>query len=261
MGIGRLAPCQSLASQNPNDLPPALAYAYRASTMKLPTPLGILIAAFMAFVPTLRAADSPPSPVFQSITLRDGRVLHNVKIMSNEGESIVVHADEGLLKIEKVNLPAGIVDSAPEKPSPSTGPDMVMQAFNPNDAPVQDPGPKPQSKVTPAPKAPMVPKTPEANAVFRGCTIVSFQVKVFQNVQGCAEVVIRNDTDTPAILSPRDMVCIAARGARHTGRFFVTDGFPPQIKRREIVPAHGQIDDTVTFTDDRLEISSVEWVR
>jgi hypothetical protein len=229
--------------------------------MKAPIPLGILTAGFLAFVPAPRAADAPTGPFFPSIILRDGRVLHNVKIMSDEGESIVVHADEGLIKIVKVSLPPGLVDPVPEKPSAPAGPVMVMQRFNPNDAPAEDPEPKPQSKVTPVPKGPLFPKTPETNAVFRGCTIVSFQMKAFQNVQGCAEVVIRNDTDTPVVITPGDIVCIAAKGGRHAGRFFVSDGFPPQIKRREFVPVHGQIDDTVTFTDGGLDISSVEWAR
>jgi hypothetical protein len=41
----------------------------------------------------------------------------------------------------------------------------------------------------------------------------------------------------------------------------VTDGFPPNIKRREIVPAQGNIDDIVTFVNDAIDISSVQWAR
>ena len=45
------------------------------------------------------------------------------------------------------------------------------------------------------------------------------------------------------------------------GRYFVTDGFPPIVKRREVVPAQGNIDETVTFANGALDISKVQWGR
>jgi hypothetical protein len=84
-------------------------------------------------------------------------------------------------------------------------------------------------------------------------------VKPFQGVQGCVEVVVTNTTDQIVVLHPGDFVCITASGARHAGRNMVTDGFPPQLKRREVVPPDGQIDDIVTFTNEALDNPTVQW--
>ena len=136
-----------------------------------------------------------------------------------------------------------------------------MQPFDPNQAPAQDPEAKPVPMMTPPPKGPAVPMPTDSSAVFKGCSIVSFQMKAFQNVLGSTEVVIRNDTDSVVMILPRDILCIASNGARHAGHFIVSDGFPPRMKRREFVPAHGQVDDLVTFTNDEIDISSVQWAQ
>jgi hypothetical protein len=229
--------------------------------MKSPARLGFLIAACLLGSPGLRA-DAGPSRLIPSVALKDGRTLHNVKVMSSEDDSIVVHADEGLMKIMKSLLPPGFAAGAQDKAAEvAPGSDLVMQAFNPNQAPAQEPGAKPAPKVTPVPKVPAAPKASDVNPVFKGCTIVSFQMKTFQNVQGCAEIVIRNDSDANVVLFPRDIICVTAKGVKRGGRIFVTDGFPPQIKRRELVVAQGQIDDIVTFTDDALDIAAVHWAK
>ncbi|HEY5228388.1 MAG TPA: hypothetical protein VIJ19_07580 [Opitutaceae bacterium] len=226
--------------------------------------LGFLAAALLALLPLARAADPAPSPTppIPSLTLRDGRVLHNVRIMSTQPSSIIVHADEGLIGIARANLPPGLVPTTPDQATDLTGPQTIMVPFNPNDAPMQDQEQqKPAPKVTPVLKVPAAPKPTDVNPVFKGCTIVSFQMKAFGTAQGCAEVVIRNDTESPVLIVPRDIVCLTSKGQRRGGRFMVTDGFPPQIKRREFVPSQGQIDDIVTFTDAALEISAVQWAR
>jgi hypothetical protein len=41
----------------------------------------------------------------------------------------------------------------------------------------------------------------------------------------------------------------------------VADGFPPRIKRREVVPAGGDLDDIVIFTDAEIAFSGVQWAR
>ena len=202
-----------------------------------------------------RAGDPGPTPVMATLELRDGRVLHNVRVMSEEAESIVIRADEGLLKVAKSNLTKAAADAYPVKPPPPAAPEMVMQAFNPAlpmAAPEQDPRPGPVPKQVPAPGD-------GPNPVFKGCTIVSFRMKPYNNSLGCTEVVIRNDGDTPATILPRDIVCLTAGGERLGGRQIVTDGFPPVVKRREIVPAHGSVDDQVTFVNEALDISSVQW--
>jgi hypothetical protein len=232
--------------------------------MRSGAPLGFLAAAFLVLAPVARAADTAPVPpqLVPSVTLRDGRVLHNVKVMSTQATSVIVHADEGLIGIARANLPPGFVPAAPEQAADLPGAQTIMQTFNPNDAPMLDQEQqKPAPKVTPVPKTTEPPRPAQANPVFKGCTIVSFQMKAFGTAQGCAEVVIRNDSDAPVIIVPRDFVCVAKTGQRRGGRFLVTDGFPPQIRRRDSVPSQGQLTDIVTFTDDMIDMSTVQWAR
>jgi len=132
-----------------------------------------------------------------------------------------------------------------------------MEPFNPNLPPEKPPVPPPKPPA-PAPRQAQ-PAKPMASLVYKGCSIISFQPKTFQNVLGCAEVVIRNDSDSPVVILPRDLVCLTVDGGRHGGRVIVADGIPPIMKRREVVPSHGQIDDVVTFTDDALEFTGVQW--
>ncbi len=217
-------------------------------------PFAALLAACLFFL-AARAGDASPSPVFATLELKDGRVLHNVKVMSEEPDSIIVRADEGLLKVARSDLTKEAAGAYPSKPPPPVAPEMVMQPFNPTlpiAAPEQEAKPGAAPKQVPAPKA-------GPNPVYKGCTIVSFQSKPYNNSLGCAEVVIRNDGDTPAMILARDIVCLTAEGERHGGRQIVTDGFPPVVKRREIVPAHGSVDDQVTFVNEALDISSVQW--
>src|SRR5208282_4643782 len=215
--------------------------------------LEVLIAAFILAPVATRAADSVPAAAFVSLQLRDGRVLHNARVTGDEGDSIVIRADEGLFKVEKDALPAALAASYPT-PTPTVATEqMVMVPFNlnpPDAAPEPEPRPKPNPANVPNP-------VQSSSLAFKGCTIVSFQMKAFQNLQGCAEVVISNSTDAPVVVLPRNLVCATPSGARHAGRFFVTDGFPPIIRRREVVPAQGSIDEEIIFTNDAIEISSV----
>ena len=100
-----------------------------------------------------------------------------------------------------------------------------------------------------------------AQGVYKGCTIVSFEQKPFQTSLGCAEVVIRNDTDEPVVIYPGEIICVATNGVRRQGRIMVVDGDTPSIRRQETVPAHGDIKDIVTFTNDAIDISYVLWAR
>jgi hypothetical protein len=229
------------------------------------TRIGFLAAAVVLASGALTAAD-PTSPApLPSVELKDGRVLHNMKVMSDEGANVVVRADEGLLKIAKSDLPAALADTYAAKPTPvpPTGPpQFVMQRFDPNqppEAPPPEPGAKPKANA-PA-KAGVASPRAEANAVYKGCTIMSFRIKSFQSVQGCAEVVIHNDTDEKVLIRPGEITCTTADGARHAARNIITDSFPPNVKRREFVPARGELDDIFAFANEPLDISSVQWSR
>ncbi len=223
--------------------------------------IGIVLGIGLCIPSAERAAETASPAPLGVLKLTDGRVLHNVTLMSDEGENVVLRADEGLLKVAKSNLPQAAFAGAPSRASApaAPGPELVMQAFNPNPTPnpteapdVKKPVPR---QVTPVPtRARAVP-----NPVYKGCTIISFQMKAYQTALGCAEVIVHNDTDAPVLIHPGDFVCVTPAGVRHVGRSIITDGFPPQIKRREIVPPQGEVDDVVTFTADPLENSSVQW--
>jgi hypothetical protein len=223
--------------------------------------VALLLAVCAAANTGLRASDPvPPAPV-APLVLRDGRVLHNARVISDEGDSVVFHADEGLIKIAKSNLPQVVAEAYPAKPAAPATPEMVMEAFDPNPPnAVQEPDARPKPK--PAPRAVPPPGAdPSKPMVFKGCTLVSFEPKSFQSALGSAEVVIRNDTDSAVVIFPGNLVCVTTAGARLAGRAIVSDAFPPIVKRREYVPADGQVDDFVIFTNDTLDIASVQWAR
>lgn len=232
-------------------------WAMGASMRSLVRVLAALILA-VVMAAASRAGDAPaPSPV-ATLQLQDGRVLHNVRVMSCSSEGIVVSADEGLLKIPRANLPDAIAQALPAAPARAAGSgSMVMQPFNPDLAQVS---PTPKPKPSPRPKPSPTPK-PTPNPVFKGCTIVSFQAKPFQNVLGAAEVVIRNDTDAAVAILPGDIACVTDSGALLRGRQFVVDAYPPILRRREIIPAHGNLDEQVTFVSEALVITAVRWSR
>jgi len=222
--------------------------------------IAFLLAGCLAAPLGARAADATQPAVLASLELKDGRVLHNVTIMSDEPDGVVVRADEGLVKIPRSDLPLAVAGTSPEKAAEPLGPELIMQRFDPNqvvEAPREQapkPVPKPVQRPSQAP-------APGHNPVYKGCSIISFQAKVFQTLQGCAEVVIHNDTDATVELRPGDFVCVTATGARLGGRNMITDVFPPAIKRREFVPPRGDVDDIVTFTNDALDIVAVQWAR
>ena len=219
-----------------------------------------LAAVFLLGAAGARAsADPGAASPYGSLQLRDGRVLHHVRTLSDEGASVVVSSDEGMVKLDKADLP----DAAPGAPAPAkaaSSPQLVMEPFNPDQAPagpVQEPAPKkPEAK----PGAPVQARNPqEANPVFMGCTIASFQPKAFQTALGSAAVVFRNGTDAPVVVRPWDLVCMTSSGTRHAGRSFVIEAFPPIVRRRLVLPPQGEVDEIVVFTSEALDISGVQW--
>ena len=221
--------------------------------------LALLLAALAPLVAASGSVDSAaptPTPI-AVMKLRDGRVLHNARVMSSASDGIVVNVDEGLIKIPKANLPDEVAGSLPAVPAQAQASDMVMQPFNPN---LGQATPTPVAKPRPAPKPSPTPK-PTPNPVFRGCTITSFQAKPFQNVLGAAEVVIRNDTDMAVVILPGDIACVTDSGSQLRGRQFVVDAYPPILRRRESVPPRGTLDEQVTFSNDALQVAAVRWSR
>jgi hypothetical protein len=205
------------------------------------------------------AADPGATGSWESLVLKGGRVLHRARILSDEGESVVIRCDEGLLKVAKSSLPAPFSD--PARPEAPAAAQMVMQPFDPDLAPsVPEPQAKPKAKPKPAPeKAP--PARSPRDPAFKGCTITGFTMKPFQNSLGCAQVEVENAADTAVVILPANFVCVTADGKRLPGRQIVTDGFPPIISRREVIPPHGSVEIEVTFSNDSLDAPSVEWAK
>jgi hypothetical protein len=225
--------------------------------MRMRACIGFLVAGWLTVTAASSAADATTPAPIALVQLKDGRQLHNVKVMSNEPASIVVRADEGLIKISKSNLPQSVADLYPARVAPTPTPELVMQPFNPSPglmAPGSEPSVRPLQIPTPDPN-------PPSAAVYKGCTIVSFQLKAFQASQGCVEVVVKNDTDTPVDILPGNFGCVTTDGKHLRGGYIVTEGYPVVIKHSETVPARGQIVDIVAFSNHELDVSTIQWVR
>jgi hypothetical protein len=222
---------------------------------------GLLVAWCLLANMSSWAADPGASGPWDSLVLRGGRVLHNAKVMSDEGDSLVIRCDEGLLKVAKSSLPQAAGANPSAAPS-SAAPEMVMQPFDPDAAPPSEPDPqaKPKIKPKPAPERASAAKAAQG-PVFKGCTIASFTMKPFQNSLGAAQVVVENGTDAPVVIIAGNFVCVTADGKRLAGRQIVMDGFPPIIKRRQVVPPRGNVDVQVTFSNDAVDASSVQWAQ
>jgi hypothetical protein len=63
------------------------------------------------------------------------------------------------------------------------------------------------------------------------------------------------------MILPGNFACVTADGKRLAGRQIVIDGFPPIIRRRQIVPPHGSSDFEVTFSNDALDAPVVQWAK
>jgi hypothetical protein len=220
---------------------------------------GLFMAAFASAACASRGADPGPAGPWDSLALKGGRVLHNATVLSDEGDNVVIRCDEGLVKVAKSSLPQAAADAFPAKAPAPAAVQMVMQPFNPDVLPVGPPEPEAKPKPAP-PKA-----TPAAKAapslVYKGCTIESFTMKPFQNSLGCAEVVLQNGSDARVVVLAGDFACITTAGKRLGGRQIVVDGFPPFVKRQQVVPPGGSVDLMVTFSNDSLDGSTVQWAK
>ena len=223
--------------------------------------IGLLLAAGSWAVPS-QGADPALGP-WGELSLKGGRVLHSAKVLSDEGDNLVMRCDEGLVKVAKLNLPQAVAEAYATKPAEPSEPQMVMMPFDPDKAPlVEDPDDRPKPKAAAkAAAAPVEAAVAAPSLVFKGCTIASFTMRAFQSSLGCAEVVVQNDTDARAVIFPRDIACVTADGKRLVGRQIVMDGFPPVIKRRQVVPPLASADFQVTFSNEALDISGVRWAR
>src|SRR5277367_6000010 len=106
----------------------------------------LLVLCFLSPAPTL-AADPAPATV-AALNLGDGRVLHNAKVIADEGDSVVIKSDEGLTKVAKADLPPVLGTVYPAPPPPLDTSKMVMVPFNPSPAdptPEYEPGAKPKA--------------------------------------------------------------------------------------------------------------------
>jgi len=211
------------------------------------------LASFLAVGVPVRASDPAPAPI-PALALKSGRTLHNVKIMSDEPDSLVVRASEGLIKVKKGDLPA---EWAAKYPARSAPPETVSAPALDLRPPYTPPVRATRPPAQPARKAQAAPVI----TVFKGCTILAYEAKPFQSALGSAEIHIRNDSETPAEILPQDIVCLAADGSAHAGRFLVAvpDTGASIVKRKDVVPAYGELRDFVIFSTEALEITEIRW--
>jgi hypothetical protein len=214
---------------------------------------GLITAALLA---PARSAEADPSPA--TVQLKDGRVLHDARALESGQGWVTLRSAEGLFKVEASDLPAGFAlpPSAPH-PAAAVPAGMAFERFDPNQEPAAAapaPAPKPAAARKAAAAAP-------EDASRRGCEIVSFEPKAVHGVEGCASVVIRNATDEGVQLRPGEISCTVEGGGRHAGHAFFSDTFPVSVRRREVVPAHGELTVIVTFANEPLAISAIEWSR
>jgi hypothetical protein len=208
----------------------------------------------------LARADDPvpeptPTPVPAFMQTRNGKVYHDPKLVALEADSVVFNTREGLVKVPKANLTDATLAALHITRDPASA-DMVMDTPN-LQAPSATPTP-PTSKPTPKPRTTPLPKPPP-NPVYKGCTITSFAPKVFGTVQGCAEVVIQNDTESPVVVYPHDFAAVTPSGSLVRGHKLIMESYPPIIRRSDTVSPKGTLTEIVTFIDGPLEIASVRW--
>lgn len=210
---------------------------------------GVLGAA-LVLIAAVAAADPPAPPTqWTVLELKGGRVLHNARLISNETDSIVVRADEGLVKVAKVTLPDSVAALYAVKAPVAGPPEMMMVPFNGD----------PANAVRPQDPAEKAVVNGVDRKLFKGCTIVGFQPRVYRRMLGCAEITVRNDTDTAIEVSAADFTCIAAGLGPIPGRFMVVEGDPTSRKLKEVIPPHGDVDDILAFSAKPLEITGVQW--
>ena len=205
----------------------------------------LLLAACLGLV--ARAAGS-----IGDIQLKSGKVLHKVKVLSDEPDSLVVFATEGMMKVKKADLPPALAARFPEREAPPPPPPPLVNKS------LSDVPPEPETRQARPPAAPPV----DPN-LFMGCLITNYQVKPVQATLGCVEVTIHNSTEAAVTIAPKMIGCITTDGKRHTGgRFFViNDAGSMTMKRQETIPASGDVTDVVYFQTDALDLQTVGWAR
>jgi hypothetical protein len=204
----------------------------------------------LVVIAAVATADPPVRPTqWTVLELKGGRVLHNVKLISDETDSIVVRADEGLVKVAKSTLPDAVAVFFAVKALPPGPTEMMMVPFNGDPANAVRPQDPTEKAVVNA----------GDRKLFKGCTIVGFQPRVYRRMLGCAEVTVRNDTDTPIEVSAGDFTCIATGLGPLPGRFMVIEGDPSGRKLKEVIPPHGDVEDILAFSAKPLEITGVQW--
>ena len=207
-----------------------------------------LVVAALAASALLSAAE-----VVGTITLKGGRVLHDAKILNDEPSSVVIFAAEGMIKVKKIDLPADLAARYPARAEPPVALYQTLSQVPPPAAP-QAPKPKPRPTPRPTP-TPVVP-------LFSGCSIASFQPRQVQGSLGCFEVTFHNTTSTDQTLTPGEVLCTGTDGSHHQGReFFDVSSGVTVVKRRDVVPAGGDLTTVVYFSNDEIPLDQIKWAR
>ena len=206
-----------------------------------------LMIAVLALASGLRAAE-----LVGTIELKSGKTLHNAKVLSDQWDSIVVFATEGMVKVKKADLPEALLAKYPMKAEPP--PPMVMMKTM---ATAQAPA---HGEVAP-PMAPKpAPAAPDNNGLYLNMLILSSQLKPMQASQGCVEVTVHNNGSEAQTLKADRITCVDQAGGIHVGkRFFIVADQGTMVKNEVSVPGGGDVTEIVYFQNEELRIGEIRW--
>lgn len=196
------------------------------------------------------AASLGAAELVGTIELRGGRTLHNAKILSDQWDSVVVFATEGMIKVKKTDLPPALLakypmrEAPPPPPPPLVSPKVI----------VEEPSPK---KSAPPPKE--EPKS-DNSGLYQGLMILNFHAKPMQAAEGCVEVTIHNTGSDTVKLTPDMIVCQKPGGGQYVGkRFFSMVDQGMMVKTADSVAPSADVTEIVFFQNEALEMQDIRW--
>jgi len=210
----------------------------------------LLTSVVLLFGATLSSAEGVVIPV---LSLKNGRVFHNVKILKVHPLTLNILADEGLTQINKSVLPSDLAAQYPVDNAAAA----AEQKEEETSAEVSRKLEEERHKQALIEQKRLAAEN-EKKAVLNGCRIVSFS----QFGAGCALVEIRNETDLPVTLPGKSM---AGRCANNQvlSAFWLRQA-NPNAKRYEgnlTIPGNTTVKMPVLFTVKReISLSEVFWL-
>ncbi len=214
------------------------------------TPPRLLIASVLfiaALLPRALAGDQ-----FATLTLKDGRVLHDVVVLNVHALTLNVRAAEGLIQINKTSLPPEIAARYPVDHSAAAAEEKAAEVSAEVSRKLEE-ARRRQALEAQKTRA----KEIEAKTLSNGCRILSFT----QFGLGSAIVEVRNETDLPVTLPGKSIVGRTANNSVFVGLWLKNAN---ENSRRSIgtytIPGNATVRIPVQFVWNRqADIVEVFW--